>query len=151
MFYKGGMVISDQIVHLIIIHRYSTIVALILCHNKIRHYLGIFPKRGGGGPLFPKLDVKMSPKMWFFVKTKNVPYGLKCKINTKFFFVNRMSQKGGWGGVRPFGTNSQKMSFFFLQAPFLGPYWVPIYPSWFLLSVFWLYSREECKFLYKYG
>ena len=48
------MVISDQIVHLIIIHRYSTIVALILCHNKIRHYLGIFPKRGGRGSPIPK-------------------------------------------------------------------------------------------------
>ena len=51
------------------------------------------------------------------MKTKNVPYGQKCKINTKFFFVNRMSQKGGWGGVRPFGTNSQKMSFFFDKPP----------------------------------
>ena len=29
---------------------------------------------------------------------------------------------------------------------FLSPYWVSIY-----LSVSWLYSREECKFLQKYG
>ena len=50
--------ISDQIVHLIIIHRYSTIVALILCHNKIRNYLGIFPKRGGRGSPIPKTGCK---------------------------------------------------------------------------------------------
>ena len=30
----------------------------------------------------------------FFVKTKNVPYGLKCKINTKIFVGSRISQKG---------------------------------------------------------
>ena len=29
---------------------------------------------------------------------------------------------------------------------FLGPYWVPIYISGSLFSVFWLHSREECQF-----
>ena len=33
------------------------------------------------------------------MKTKNVPKGLKCKINDNFFLRIRGSQKGGWGGV----------------------------------------------------
>ena len=49
-------------------------------------------------PLFPKVNVRIVTKLWqtFFVKTKNDPYGLKCKINPKKFQLRR-SQKGGWG------------------------------------------------------
>ena len=36
----------------------------------------------GGVALFPKVNVKI---LTFFVKNKNVPYGLKGKINTIFF------------------------------------------------------------------
>ena len=40
MFYKDGMATFDKFVHLIIIQRCSTIVAMILCQNKIRYYCG---------------------------------------------------------------------------------------------------------------
>ena len=45
--YNGGEVISDQFVHFIIIQRYSLIIAMIWFKNKIRYFLGSFPKRGG--------------------------------------------------------------------------------------------------------
>ena len=55
--------------------------------------------------------------MNIFVKTKNAPNDLKCKINHTFFFGNRGSQKGGRGGGGPtLGKNSQKIPFFFLTA-----------------------------------
>ena len=73
------------------------------------------PKHGsfGGGPVFPKvktgsflgghlfpklLKSKIDQKVNIFVKTKNAPKGLKCKINQTFFFENTGSQKGGRGG-----------------------------------------------------
>ena len=83
MFYKGGEVISDQFVHFIIILRYSLIIAMIRFKNKIRYFLGSFPKRGEGGPLIPNLEAKIPPKSDFFEKNKIAPYGLKCKINHK--------------------------------------------------------------------
>ena len=109
MFYKGGEVISDQFVHFIIIQRYSPIIAMIRFKNKIRYFLGSFPKRGGG-PLFPNLEAKIPPKCDFFEKNKIAPYGLKCKINHKNFQL-RGSQKGGVGGPQ-FGKNFQKIPFF---------------------------------------
>ena len=74
-----------------------------------------------GDPLFPKVNVKIyklfsiqinidavKKKYWqnfnFLVKTKNVPKGLKCKINY-IFFLNKGFLKGGGGP--PFGKNSQ--------------------------------------------
>ena len=48
------------------------------------------------------------------LKTKNVPKVLKCKINTKNFFLIRGSQKGGGGPT--FGKNSQIISFFFFES-----------------------------------
>ena len=59
-------------------------------------------------------------------------------IKTKEYSVHRhCSQKGPYYRDRvPIGT--------FLT--FLGPYWVPIYISGSLFSVFWLHSREECQF-----
>ena len=63
----------------------------------------VFPKvKTGsflGGHLFPKLlKSKIDQKVNIFVKTKNAPKGLKCKINQTFFFENTGSQKGGRGG-----------------------------------------------------
>ena len=49
----------------------------------------------GGSPI-PKS--KIDQKVNIFVKTKNAPKGLKCKINQTFFFENTGSQKGGRGG-----------------------------------------------------
>ena len=53
-------------------------------------------------------------KYWLFVKTKDVPCGLKRKINTIFFFVNRISQKGGGekGGAGDLGKIPNKCRFF---------------------------------------
>ena len=48
------------------------------------------------------------------MKTKNVPKGLKCKINDNIFFRIRGSQKGGMGP--PLGKNSQIIPYFFLSA-----------------------------------
>ena len=62
----------------------------------------------GGSPI-PKS--KIDQKVNIFVKTKNAPKGLKCKINHSFF-GNRDSHKGG-GGLT-FGENSQKIPFFLL-------------------------------------
>ena len=42
------------------------------------------------------------------MKTKNDPYGLKCKINPKKFSIK---------GFPPFGKNSQKIPFFFGTPP----------------------------------
>merc|ERR1712105_421200 len=73
---------------------------------------GNFALEGGGGAPIPKSKCQNSDKiLTFFVKTKNDPYGLKCKINPNFFFQLRGSQKGGGGP--PFGKNSQKIPFFF--------------------------------------
>ena len=52
----------------------------------------------------------------FFVKTKNVPYGLKCKINTKNFFWIRGSQKGGVGGGSDVWEKFPNNIVFFLRA-----------------------------------
>ena len=61
MFYKWG---GSDILSISTFNHYSRIlkvVAVILLQKKIRDYLGTFPKRGGG-PLFPKLAVKIPPK-----------------------------------------------------------------------------------------
>ena len=45
--------------------------------------LGIWEVGEGGGPLFPKVNVKILANFNFLVKTKNVPKGLKCKMNIR--------------------------------------------------------------------
>ena len=56
MFYKGGVVISDQFVHFIIIQRYSTIVAMIRC-NKNTAFFGNFFKGGGSPPYWESSQI----------------------------------------------------------------------------------------------
>ena len=75
--------------------------------------LGIWEVGKGGGPLFPKLNVKILPIFSVFGENQNVPKGIKCKINTKIFFWIRGSQKGG--GDPTFGKNSQIIPYFFLR------------------------------------
>ena len=73
---------------------------------------GNFCPRGGGGSPIPKSICQNSDKIsTFLVKTKNVPYGLKCKIF--FFFQLRGFQKGGEGGVRHLVKIPKKIPFFF--------------------------------------
>ncbi len=74
-------------------------------------FLAIFPKMGGGGFPIPKSKCQNSDKiLTFFVKTKNDPYGLKCKINPKKFSTKGFP-KGGWG-VRHLGKIPKKICFF---------------------------------------
>ena len=58
MFYKWG---GSDILSISTFNHYSRILKVIAVAKKIRDYLGTFPKRGGG-PLFPKLAVKIPPK-----------------------------------------------------------------------------------------
>ena len=116
MFYKGGMVISDQIVHLIIIHRYSTIVALILCHNKIRHYLGIFPKRGGRGSPIPKTGCKNVTQNVIFWENQKCSLWPKMQ-NKHYFFCKQDFPKGGVGGGSGHLGKFPKNVVFFLDKP----------------------------------
>ena len=52
------------------------------------------------------------------MKTKNVPYGLKCKINTNFFFCKQDVPKGGGGGGGPaIWDKFPKNVVFFLTCP----------------------------------
>ena len=77
-----------------------------------------FSLRGGGGSPIPKSICQNSDqKVNIFVKTKNDPKGLKCKINHIFVVVGKQGfPKGGggsdiwekfpknpvfWGGWRP--------------------------------------------------
>ena len=57
-----------------------------------------------------------------FVKTKNVPNVLKCKINLNFFFTNMGFPNGGRGRVGPpLGKNSHIFPFFYLgSVPYCG-------------------------------
>ena len=50
--------------------------------------------------------VRCQKNLNFLVKTKNVPKGLKCKINPNFFLIRGP----------PFGKNSQIISIFFERA-----------------------------------
>ena len=118
MFYKGGMVISDQIVHLIIIHRYSTIVALILCHNKIRHYLGIFPKRGGRGSPIPKTGCKNVTQNVIFCENQKCSLWPKMQNKHSIFFCKQDVPKGGVGGGPTIWEKFPKNVVFFDKPPF---------------------------------
>ena len=51
------------------------------------------------------------------MKTKNDPYGLKCKINPKIFFRLRGSQKGGVGGGSAIWEKFPKNTVFLFGKP----------------------------------
>ena len=72
MFYKWG---GSDILSISTLNHYSRIlkfVAVILLQKKYGIIWELFLK-GGGGPLFPKLAVKIPPKNDFFLKNKNAP------------------------------------------------------------------------------
>ena len=56
---------------------------------------------GGGSPVPTSTNHNTTQKVYIFVKTKNVPYVLKCKINHNFFSLKNMvfpnRGKGGRG------------------------------------------------------
>ena len=64
----------------------------------------------GGSPI-PKS--KIDQKMNIFVKTKNAPKGIECKINHSLFLETRVPIRDRKGGTT-FGKNSQKIPFFVL-------------------------------------
>ena len=99
MFCKRVGVISDQIYH----------IWFLSFQRKGGSFGNLGSGRGGGVPYSQKNMKKYWQNFNFLVKPKNVPKGLKCKINTRIFVWIRGSQKGGWGGLGglPFGKNSQ--------------------------------------------
>ena len=109
MFSIQGYVISDQFYPL----KFIWFWVSFRRYGKKTVCFGNFALEGGGSPI-PKSKCQNSDKiLTFFVKTKNDPYGLKCKINPKIFFRLRGSQKGGVeGGVRHLGKIPKKFSFF---------------------------------------
>ena len=110
MFSIQGEVISDQFYPL----KFIWFWVSLRRYGKKTVCFGNFALEGGGSPI-PKSKCQNSDKiLTFFVKTKNDPYGLKCKINPKIFFRLRGFQKGGGP---PFGKNSQKIPFFFFEDP----------------------------------
>ena len=70
---------------------------------------------GGGSSIPTSSSHKTTQKVNIFVKTKNVPKALKCKINHIFFSLTNMGfQK--WGereGDPRLGKNSHIFPFFF--------------------------------------
>ena len=78
--------------------------------------MGIFSfERGGWGwsPIPKSICQNSYQKVNIFVKTKNAPNDLKCKINHIFFWKQGFP-KGGEGGGPTLGKNSQKILFFFV-------------------------------------
>ena len=76
-----------------------------MSENFMIFYRSIWPNKWGG-PLVRNLEVKIPPK--------NVPYGLKCKINHIFFVKGVPKGEGGWG-VLTFLTMSEKSRFYYLS------------------------------------
>ena len=64
-----------------------------------------FPAREGGSPIPTFSNHETTQKVNIFIKTKNVPKVLKCKMNHKlFFFTNMGFPNWGEGGVPDLGT-----------------------------------------------
>ena len=75
---------------------------ILRCQNMFYNsgeVLGIFFPLGGGGSPIPKSICQNGyQKVNIFMKTKNAPKDLKCKINHTFFFWKQGFPKGGEGG-----------------------------------------------------
>ena len=105
MFYISGEVISDKSNHLILIRNLQN-------SAKTRTFWEFFPMRGGGSHLFPEVCIcqNSDQKVIFFVKTKNGP----ILQNKPYFFILKTGVPKRGGGPT-FGTNSQKIPFFFMS------------------------------------
>ena len=88
---------------------------ILRCQNMFYNsgeVLGIFFPLGGGGSPIPKSICQNGyQKVNIFMKTKNAPKDLKCKINHTFFFWKQGFPKGGEGGGPTFGKNSPNFPF----------------------------------------
>ena len=149
MFSIQGEVISDQFYPL----KFIWFWVSLRRYGKKRPVFWEFDPWGGGGSPIPKSKCQNSDKiLTFFVKTKNDPYGLKCKINPKIFFRLRGSQKGGGGP--PFGKNSQKISFFLDCTPNVRSLALSNQMLWLKIDfwIFWAHfpiSTDQIKTLWR--
>ena len=89
---------------------------LILEKNRQkRDYLGIFSLKGGGGPLFPNVYVRILTKSEHFCKNQKCSLGPKTQNKPSIFFLNGgLPNRGGGGGVRYLGKTPNKSRIFFL-------------------------------------
>ena len=114
MFYNSGEVISDQFHHITLDSKSGKFWKK---SAKTRSFGNFFHCEGGGSPIPKSICQNSYQKVNIFVKTKNAPNDLKCKINHTFFFGNRGSQKGErGGGVRHLGKIPKKSRLFFWGA-----------------------------------
>ena len=98
MFYNRGEVFSDQFDHFKLILFW--VPECSFCKKNItkRDKVGIFRLRGGvGSPVPTSTNHNTTQKVNIFVKTKNVPNVLKCKINQNLFSQTWGSQTRGRG------------------------------------------------------
>ena len=110
MFYNRGEVLSDQFDHFKLILFWVPECSFCKKNLTKRDKVGIFRLRGGvGSPVPTSTNHNTTQKVNIFVKTKNVPNVLKCKINHNFFSTKGF-QKGR--GVRHLGKISKKYRFF---------------------------------------
>ena len=69
--------------------------------------MNFFPLGGGGSPIPKSICQNGYQKVNIFMKTKNAPKDLKCKINHTFFLETGVPKRGGGGGVRHLGKIPQ--------------------------------------------
>ena len=97
MFYNRGKVLSDQFDHFKLILFWVPECSICKKNQTKRNKVGIFYL---GSPIPTSTNHNTTQKVNIFVKTKNVPNVLKCKINL-FFFTNMGFPNGGEGGGGP--------------------------------------------------
>ena len=73
---------------------------------------GSFSLKGGGGPLFPNVYVRILTKSEHFCKNQKCSLGPKTQNKPLNFFWTEASQIGGVGGVRHLGKTPKKSLFF---------------------------------------
>ena len=108
MFYNSGEVISDQFHHITLDSKSGKFWKK---SAKTRSFGNFFHCEGGGSPIPKSICQNSYQKVNIFVKTKNAPNDLKCKINHTFFFWKQGFPKGG-EGVRHLGKIPKKSRFF---------------------------------------
>ena len=82
MFYNSGEVISDQFHHITLDSKSGKFWKK---SAKTRSFGNFFHCEGGGSPIPKSICQNSYQKVNIFVKTKNAPNDLKCKINHTFF------------------------------------------------------------------
>ena len=99
MFYNRGEVLSDQFDHFKLILFWVPECSFCKKNLTKRDKVGIFRLRGGeGSPVPTSTNHNTTQKVNIFVKTKNVPNVLKCKINHIFFSHKHGFPNRGEGG-----------------------------------------------------